>query len=1011
MRKKNLRVAAAAALFFGHAGCDLSQESGRDTRQFAPRLVAVPASKRIRVEIAGWDLKSMPVTTSNGNQFYRQKEVDFSEQRLQIDSLPNGQSLFFRVSGIDSTGVVTWSSSGSVPSDLNPSVVIGGASGLQPSTLARPTVVAASLASMAQITCPAGTWPAWTIDGSFPSDKNSSTRYDHSQSQLNVTLNSNQTLLARCTNDFSWSGIATYTAPLEPSSPSLMTEGTILPSPVIVLPQSFPGPATFTIDTATATNSMYSHWKIVVQINGGTTNFHDLANHSEWLQGSGTLSAYAMAWNGNNWVSGHRNVMPYSSSSGPSPANPSGPGTTLPAIVINTPDILPGIITFGPVSDRTGYSDWKVAYKLASVGIWEVIDLDAAGVNATSTNTIDAYLMAWSSAENHWTSGPSSSQSYPKGPTAPTLIGEGSTLQPPSISVPLSLPGLIQFSVSSSDPNLSNWMVAWKFGDTGTYRLMRLDSSIYPATNGKITGYLMAWSTNQSKWVSGPSSTQSFGQSPTTPLLVQQGGVLPYLPTINGTSAVPGTATITFAPTASDAEYTNWKVVYRTPGSTNWIIAEPGTSVPFNFSGNLSAYLEAWSPTNQQWVSGMATNLYVPTLLVVDPPVFKDPTGMLLDSTWLLDTITITLQIQGAGTIYFTTDGGYPSPGNSGTSVWDPSQKLTFPSELSSLTIRAVSVDAKVSSNVAQLVIGRPLWTRRDNSQAGCIRSAGNEVFACGDDTGPWLWDTTGNKWIPLDPDWGNGRVELLEVDPAKIVAATENGGVQLLNRTAASGRFIEIGGSDRPSRLGGLAIASDTLWASSPEGPLFYDAIQDTWATSIMPSGTVLTGTEGPAWSDGKIIWMAFGPDLWRYVSSSEIRTNSGWQLWNNIYSTIRWLGPDPFATSGAVVGFGGSLYQISGSPMTTGSNHLGNTNNGSVVQIATAKGTAYAAMDDGSGLGGVARASGWESQYWSYPDREWPSVSNRAVSSQGVVKFNAHGFAWLLSSTPQGTYTLRVK
>jgi hypothetical protein len=550
---------------------------------------------------------------------------------------------------------------------------------------------------------------------------------------------------------------------------------------------------------------------------------------------------------------------------------------------------------------------------------------------------------------------------------------------------------------------------AVKFGDSGSYRLMRIDSSLAATNYGKLTAYLIAWSNSQGKWVSGPSASKTIGQSPTEVVVVAAGGPLPMV-VLHGTSSLPGTCTFAFAATAATgSSYSNWKVVYQLPGSASWVAVDTGTSVPFAISGNLSAYLEAWSAAGHQWVSGPMNNLYVPTPMVVDPPIFKDAGGKALDSTWEQDGTTISLQIAGTGTIYYTTNNSYPSPGMNGTSVWDASQKLTFPLDLSSLTIQAVAKNAGTTSSPTRLVISRPLWTRQDNLDAGCVQSDGNLVLACGDATGPWRWDTTGNKWKAIDPIWQVGQVKQLLITSKAVFVSMKTGGVRRLDRTAATGRFVELNLRTRPASLGGLAVARDTLWASTSNGPWFYDIVGDTWAAPRLPAATTFNAKEGPAWSNGTVLWMAFGPDLWRYGPSSG--GPIAWEQWNSTFPNISWLGPDPFSANAAAMGYGTNFGQIGTVKMIASSNYLNTTNGVSVVQVATSGANAYAATDNGSGSGGVVRATGWAAQYWSNPERDWPSVSNRSISSQGVAAFSAHGNDWLLATTQQGTYTLKIR
>ena len=725
------------------------------------------------------------------------------------------------------------------------------------------------------------------------------------------------------------------------------------------------------------------------------------------FNGSGSITAYLIAWNGTKWVSGNANQASFPNS----PSNPvaGGPSTDFPAPTLVAPATLPGSINVSKAASTTDLGNWKIVYRLGSVGMWEIVDFSTNTIPVQMAGSMDVYLMAWSASQNRWISGALSSVSYPTGSTSPTLIGEGMTLSVPTISVPAILPGQITISPSVPDPTYSTMYAAVKFGDTGSYRLVRTDSSLSATHNGKVTAYLIAWNNGQAKWVSGPSTTKTIGQSSTEATIVPPGGPLPSI-VLHGTSSLPGTCTFSFSSTsAASAGYSNWKVVYQLPGGTSWVATDTGKSVPFDNSGNLSAYLEAWSSSSQQWVSGPMNNIYVPTPAVVDPPVFKDANGNTLDSVWEQDGSTISLQIAGTGTIYYTTNNNYPSPGMSGTSVWDPTQKLTFPLDLYTLTIQAVAKSGTTTSNVSRLAISRPLWTRQDNLAAGCVQSDAGLVLACGDATGPWRWDTTGNKWNPLDAAWQVGQAQQLLITTKFVFTATRTGSIRRMDRTASSGRFVELGVRTRPSNPGGLAVARDTLWVSTANGPFFYDAASDAWAAPKLPAGTNFNPNEGPAWSDGGVLWMAFGPDLWRYGTS-----NGGpaiWQQWNSTYPNISWLGPDPFNTASAAMDYGTNFGQIGTVKMMASTNYLNINNGASVVQVASNGTNAYAATDNGTGSGGVVHAGGWAAQFWSNPDRDWPSVSNRSISSQGVAVFSAHGHDWLVASTPQGTYTLKLK
>lgn len=1002
-------VALAVLAFLAAAGCMDPQESEPELRQFAPRLLQIPSCKKVRVEVAEWDLGDSPVDGNIGDAYYQVREADQSQNRIDLDGLPWGRTLYFRITGIDTTGSVVWSTFGGVPDGQQAGVTVG-SGGYQPQTISIPAINSTVDPLVPQIQCGSGsTWPAWTLDGSAPSEKNSSTRTDRTGSQVSVPLSSGQILSARCFDDFRWSAPSVYQAPTGPGVlPAQNGPGSDFAlTPDFAVPATSAGSIGITANTSSF--SGFSNWKVVYRLNNtGSWTILDLtASTSVSYGGAGSIAAYLIAWNGSKWASGGANSTSYPS--GPTSPVANGPADELSAPTLSSPTSLPGTVGVVRTGVATDLTNWKIVYRIATAGIWEIVDYSTNSVPVQYAGSMDVYLMAWSASQNRWLSGSMATTTYPTGAPAPTLIGEGTALSAPTISVPAFLPGQVAFAATNPDPNCTDWHVAFKLSDTGAYRLARIDSSIYASANGKVVAYLIAWNSNLGQWVSGPSATKTIGQSSAEPLVVSPGGPLPAV-VIHGTSTVPGTCTFAFPATSpATSGYSDWKVVYQLPGGTEWVVLDTGKSVSFTVTGNISAYFEAWSLSGQHWVSGPVNSITVPTAVVLDPPVFKDADGNTLDSAWEQDGNTLSLQIAGAGTIYYTTNGGYPSPGMSGTSMWDPSQKLTFPLDVSTLTIQAVARSAGVTSNASQLLIRRPLWTRLDNIEAGCVQSAGNLVLACGDATGPWRWDTTSSKWTPLDPSWTVGQARQLLITPKSVFATLRTGVVRRLDRTAAANRFAELDLRTRPANLGGLAVARDTLWASTSAGPYFYDVAADTWAAPALPSGTAFSPSEGPAWSNGTVLWMAFGSELWRYGPTTA--GPIGWEQWNSTFPNVSWLGPDPFSATSAAMGYGGNFGQIGTTRMVASSNYLFSPSGAAVVQVASHGTNAYAATDNGTGTGGVVRAAGWSAGNWSGPERDWPSVSNRTISSQGVAAFAAHGNDWLLATTPQGTYVLKLK
>ncbi len=248
------------------------------------------------------------------------------------------------------------------------------------------------------------------------------------------------------------------TYPAEPTFTGIVSAGGPLQPLSITLPASYPGSAFFSYSD-TLMYSQYSHWKIVVQYGAATPTYYALHNHTEYLSGSGTLTAYLMAWNGSNWVSGPANMVTYPT--GATQPNPTGPGTDLPKIAIDAPTLQSGTATFRCLgSQSSSYERWTIAYMLNNSGGWSTIDQSSTGVYVSGSGTIRAYLMAWDPTNSRWIAGPDTSTSYPAKPAIPkSLPAAGTYFSAPGINPPAALPGQLTLSNPNTISSYSNWRI------------------------------------------------------------------------------------------------------------------------------------------------------------------------------------------------------------------------------------------------------------------------------------------------------------------------------------------------------------------------------------------------------------------------------------------------------------------------------------------------------------------------------------------------------------------------
>lgn len=796
--------------------------------------------------------------------------------------------------------------------------------------------------------------------------------------------------------------LATATYPAEPYFSGIVPAGGPIPTPEIVLPTTFGGYARFTYDTAG-----YSHCKIVVQYGASSPAYFDLRDHEEYLSGSGSLTVYLIGWNGTDWVSSPSTTAYYPP--GATLPDPTGPGVDLPKIDINAPTSNSGYVSFRNPGTSTGYENWTVAYRLYPTASWQTVDLASTGVWVGGTGTIQAYLMAWDATQKRWLSGPSASVDYPAKPALPNPLPEPDyTFGAPTINPPAALPGLVSFyNPNISLPNYSDWKVLYRIGDTGSLRAMGIDSSFMMKEPGEVKAYLMAWNTSTGGWATGYQANAFIGQSPAHFVVVPYGGPLPVV-TILGESSTPSTARFQFTP-PSEGTYSKWKIVYQLSGATSWSSIDSGNGVAIPSASTITAYLEAWSETAKQWVSGPASSLAIPVPITVEPPVFLDGDGTVLGATWEQDGITIPLRIAGSGTIYYTTDGSTPYPNSTYTSVWSAGQlKMSFPLSLESMNIRAMAVVNGTQSSVSSITVNRPLWDLKTDQVAGCLRSDGQIVLACGDESGPWIFDALQEKWLPVATSWSEGNVATILLNSTEAVFATDLGKVVLLDRTGGTTDLYLLGSDASLGTIGGLAILHDTLWASTSNGPKYYDVLLDDW---FSPAGvsTYSFGAPGPAFAQDSTLWMAFGQYLWRY-GTAIAGYPDGWNSWGSIGSNISLIQPDPFAATGLCVGYVYGLYQVNTTSPGFTSNYMYTSNSSAPTQLVTLNAAAFVATDNGSGEGGVMRSTAWGT-YLNPFQRAWPSVGGRTISAQGLVQFADGDSRWLMASTQQGTYMLRLR
>lgn len=780
--------------------------------------------------------------------------------------------------------------------------------------------------------------------------------------------------------------------------------GTFFPAPEIELPWGTSGYAG--IDFDASTHSGYSSWRVAVQNSSESPWRVYPVPHEEWLSGTGTLSAYMMAWDGTRWVAGEMASKPYPMDK-PAPTA-DGPSNDLDMVAIHAPALLGDPITFSNPFPSSEFESWKVAFKTSDMTDWKIGSLDTSLV-PSSSGTIQAYLVAWSPSRFQWVYGYLAMSEYPVTIPAPTLLAAGGPLPSVDITAPTELPGKATFRPSYSTTGYSNWMVACRRGDMTEYRIIPIDSSLAIASNTTVYAYLLAWNPTTKAWQSGPQNMVAVtsGQSILTPTLVPSGGPLP-VPSVLGRSYLPSSITFrTNATTTDSSKYKEWMVAYRILGMSDWnlIKADQAGYIAQSVPVTVAAYLQAWDPSLSKWVSGPETTQDLPIVVNVDAPVIKDLAGNILGTTWEREGLTIALDMQAKGTIYFTTNELEPDSNSSWTEKWTPGKILTFPATSEYLTIRAIAVVDGNKSQTTTLTVKRPTWANKDNRAAGCVESNGTQVFACGDATGPWYW-SPGSGWTSIDPSWSGGEVKTLRVTDFDLFLATKTGEIWWAELASLGDGFSQLGSG--LGTVGGLEFFNDTLWATTSSGPKYLDYETLTWETppDIPSPAPYWSGAPGPAWQDGEQLWMGFSNQLWRHGPATA-SVSAAWLDWTYIGSSITWIGPDPFAPTGLAVGTTSGLQQIPSVPGGTASTQL--YSGTPVIQAVGVKGAGFVATDNQGGSGGVGRIPGWTAMGIS-TNRGWPTSGNMGVSSQGIGRFSANGKDWMLATTLQGTYVIRI-
>ncbi|MEN9306958.1 MAG: hypothetical protein RL173_890, partial [Fibrobacterota bacterium] len=420
-------------------------------------------------------------------------------------------------------------------------------------------------------------------------------------------------LLAYSSSSQNWVSSPVTTA-IYPAA-SAIGPGTSFPAPQIIPPSGGMGSVTYSFDIATYPE--FSNWNVVTKVNAEQPSIQNLSTAASYISGTGTMTAYLVAWSGSAWVAGEAVSKSYPPQ--PDSAAANGPGTELSQVVIQSPESVPGMVRFSDPGMVTCPScmNWKVAYKTGSNTTWKIADL-STGVSVRDTSIIDAYLMAWSTNNYKWLYGPTASAKYPDVPTPPVVLPPNGSAMSLNINLPTTLPNPITFS-RGAQVSYSHWMVTYKTNEMTEWRLIPLDSSVYMETNGTIYYYPMAWDASSKRWITGSQmySTVTGGQSINNPEIVPPGGPL-AAPVIHGKSSLPSDIPFSLKLTAMDsATYSSgsWKIVYQVNGMGSWSLIEASSTayvINYGPSTTLRAYVQAWNPTTKRWVSGKDTSISLP---------------------------------------------------------------------------------------------------------------------------------------------------------------------------------------------------------------------------------------------------------------------------------------------------------------------------------------------------------------------------------------------------------------
>lgn len=738
-------------------------------------------------------------------------------------------------------------------------------------------------------------------------------------------------------------------------------------------------------------NGAWPHW---------TTNGNPPDSKNPGMSNSGTMST-ATTEVGNGTTVWARCTDGYSWS-------PSNNWTY--ASAFNTTDdaILPQV-QFQPYSGNSGnlgfvlpagastapYSNWQVIYQIGS-GSKTLIPFSSPcqSNQISGTNTVTAYFVAWDGTRSKWVGGVKNTISLPFIPPF------GGILPAPTISIPFSTGGTVNFAVPSGvSGNYQNWSVMIKTSMQPDVWSQNPVSPMFNfnnlGSNSTISAYYVAWDNTNSKWETSPVSTAS--TTSTIPPYAPN-GPLPKLQ-IN---AVGGSSYVSFTQPSGPqtSSYTDWKAVVQMNWSGNWEQKSLTESFPYS-GGNATmvGYLAAWNPATSSWVTGPLDTISVSAYTVsLNSPAFMTNFGNPLSGTYLLDSNAIAIQINLSGTaaqILYTTDGSDPVPGTSPS--WNGATgNIPFPPEKDSVVVKAMAVNGNQISPVSSLSVKRPSWTRVDLATVGCLRQVGaTKVYACGDARGPLTWQS--NAWVPVDATWSHGTVQSLFVSDTEMVAVV---GAQVW-RALRTGTFMPLGTPLPSGPVHGVARWGDSLWAGTNDG--IYEWTGSSWnPVPGTPSGTT------QLWAGSDALWAGAGNQVWRLYWSGTGRT---WAQWTNTSGNVTGFIENPWYMGGSNGPLALSMDALSEIDLA----HMALTGNAITDALPAHQGLRqaynwnsrlYAAFNNGNGVGGIAKTTGWGAG-WTRVGTGWPSQGSTPSGAIGLAVFKNQS-AQLIASTPSGTWTI---